>query len=204
MIIDTVESSKNGKITVVWDIGLGKYIKVGGITQSGGVVEFIWKDTLKKIRDRKSKVKNCLILGLGGGSVAKLVRKFYPDTEITGVDIDPIIVELGNKHLGLEKTKVKIKITDAFEFCKKSKDKFDLICIDTYVGDKFPKKFEEEKFLKSILRLLNKNGIAIFNRLYFDEQRPLAIRFGKKLEKIFTKVVWHYPEANLMFICYAS
>lgn len=201
MILDEQVSAVNGKLTVVWEIGLGKHIKVGGITQSGGVVELIWKNTLKKIRNQKRVFQKILILGLGGGSIAKVSRKFWPGSQITGVEIDPLIVELGNKHLGLAKIGVKVKIDDALEFCKECKDKFDLICIDTYVGDQFPKKFEDEKFLKLILKLLNKNGIAVFNRLYYGEKRPQAVRFGKKLEGIFPKVLWHYPEANVMFIC---
>ncbi|MEK7497875.1 MAG: methyltransferase domain-containing protein [Patescibacteria group bacterium] len=202
MILEEKESDFNGKISVVWDIGLGKYIKVGGITQSGGVVEFIWSDTLKRVKDKKSNIKSCLILGLGGGSVAKLVKKFWLESKITGVEIDPTMVDLGNKHLGLDKVGTKIKIGDALEFCKKCKEKFDLICIDTYVGDEFPKEFEDEKFLKLILKLLDKNGVAVFNRLYYDGKRPEAVKFGKKLEKVFRNVLWHYPEANVMFLCY--
>ena len=31
--------------------------------------------------------------------------------------------------------------------------------------------------------------------------RTEAVKFGNKLEKIFSKVDWFYPQANLMFIC---
>lgn len=201
MILDTKNSKVNGKLDVVWELGWGKHIKAGGLTQSGGVAELIWSDTLKKIRNKNQKIEKVLILGLGGGSIAKLTRKFWQKSKIIGVEIDPFMVEMGSKHLGLSKTGVKVKIDDALEYCKKCKDKFDLICIDTYVGDQFPKKFEDEKFLKLIIILLSKNGMAVFNRLYFDEKRSEAVRFGEKLQKIFSKVEYVYPEANLMFIC---
>ena len=202
MNLEVRDSSINGKLEVVWELGWGKHIKAGGLTQSGGVAELIWKSSLKKIHKKNKRVKKILILGLGGGSIAKLARKFWQESEIVGVEIDPFMVELGSKYLGLSKAGVKVKIGDALEFCKKCKDKFDLICIDTYVGDQFPKKFEDEKFLKLIIKLLNKNGMAVFNRLYFDEKRSSAVKFGKKLEGIFPKVLWHYPEANVMFLCY--
>jgi len=202
MKLEVKDSSISGKLEVVWELGWGKHIKAGGLTQSGGVAELIWRDSLKKVYGSNRSVKKILILGLGGGSIAKLTRKLWQDPEITGVEIDPVMVDLGSRHLGLNKTGVKVKIQDALEFCKKCKDKFDLICIDTYVGDQFPKKFEEDKFLKTILKLLNRNGIAVFNRLYYDEKRPQAVKFGKKLEGIFPKVLWHYPEANVMFLCY--
>jgi len=171
---------------------------VEGLTQSGGVVSDVWRTTLWKIK--KFKIKNCLILGLGGGSAALLVKRFWSDAKITGVDIDPVMVELGKKYLGLKKVRVVIK--DAEDFIKKTKRKFDLILVDTYVGYEYPEKFEKDEFAYSVKKCLNKGGIAIFNRLYSGEKRAAVLRFGRRLEKIFSKVDFVYPEANLTLLCY--
>jgi len=67
------------------------------------------------------------------------------------------------------------------------------VIVDTYLGDKFI----------DITRLhLTKSKIIVFNRLCYGDKRPEAVKFGRKLEKIFPKVEWFYPEANLMFFCY--
>lgn len=192
-VLEERKSKYNGTLKVVKSLGFGTYIQVNGLTQSGGIVETIWKETLKKIK--KEKIENILILGLGGGTVAKLIKKLFPKSKITGIEIDPLMVELGKKYLGLSKTK--IKIGDAYDFIKTNKELFDLVIVDLYIGDEFPNKFEEEVFLK----LLTNNKIVIFNRLYFGEKRKEAIKFGNKLEKIFPKVKWFYPQANLMFFC---
>lgn len=190
------KSKFNGNIKVVRSLGYGTYIQVNNLTQSGGVVESIWKSTLKRIAySEKRIVKNCLILGLGGGTAAKLVRKYWPESNVTGVEIDSVMVELGTKYLGLKRNEIEIEIGDAYNFDSKG---FDLVVVDVYCGDNFPKKFEEDKFLK----LLIKNKLVIFNRLYFGEKRKEAVRFGNKLEKIFSKIEWFYPQANLMFLCY--
>lgn len=194
------QSTINGRIMVVRSLGFGTYIQVEGLTQSGGVVYDVWRTTLGKIRRKNLKKKNCLILGLGGGSAALLVKKFWPEAKITGVDIDPVMVELGQKYLGLESLNVVIK--DAHDFIKRTKEKFDLILIDTYIGYEYPKKFEKEEFLFLVKKSLSKEGLAVFNRLYSGEKRPLAIKFGEKLEKVFSKVDFVYPEANLMLLCY--
>lgn len=189
------KSKFNGDLRVVKTLGLGTYIQANGLTQSGGIVESIWKSTLKKIHNSKFIIRNSLILGLGGGTAAKLVRKFWPGAKITGVDIDPAIVELGEKYLGLKEDDVDIKIGDASKFIS---GKYDLVIVDLYQGDQFPEKFGDEKFLK----LLTKNKLVIFNRLYFGDKRPEAVKFGLKLQKIFSRVEYYYPEANLMFLCY--
>lgn len=197
-ILEERKSKYNGNIKVVRGLGFGTYIQVNNLTQSGGVVESIWKETLKKIINSKLQIINCLILGLGGGTVAKLIRKHYPTAKITGVEIDPVMVELGIRYLGLGDSKTKIIIGDAFIY-PLSAIRYDLIIVDLYVGDEFPQKFEEEKFL----RRLTKNNLVVFNRLYFAGKRKDAVKFGNKLEKIFNKVEWFYPQANLMFLCYA-
>ena len=194
-VLEERKSKFNKNIKVVKSLGLGTYIQIEGLTQSGGIVEVIWKKTLKKLEKKYSEIKTCLILGLGGGTVGKLVKKYWPEVEITGVEIDPLMVELGEKYLNLKG--VKVVLEDAGEFIRKNKKVFDLVIVDLYVGDEFPQKFEEVNFLKR----LTKNKIVVFNRLYYGEKRKEAVRFGNRLEKIFKKVEWIYPEANLMFIC---
>ncbi|MFH1863767.1 MAG: hypothetical protein ABIJ85_02580, partial [bacterium] len=110
-ILEERKSKYNGDIKVVKSLGYGTYIQVEGLTQSGGVVTDVWRTTLKKLRTKE--IKNCLILGLGGGSAAKLVRKYWPDCKIIGVDIDPVMAELGKKYLGLGQIRMEIEICDA-------------------------------------------------------------------------------------------
>lgn len=205
-ILEEVDSPINGKISVIRSLVFGTYVSVGGLTQSGGVLKNIWKKTFKILKNKKTKkIKKCLILGLGGGTAAKLIGEFWPGAKITGVDIDPLMVKLGNKYLGLDKCGVNVVIGDAKDYVRlssKSKRKFDLILVDLYIGDEFPKKFESEAFLKLILKLLSIDGTAIFNRLYSGDKRTKALKFGKKLERVFEKIDVVYPEANVMYICF--
>jgi len=212
-ILEEKTSPINGKIKVVKSLGFGIYIQVEGLTQSGGVVEDIWRSALRKVKGKRQEVKECLILGLGGGSAAKLVRKFWPASrgepkaKITGVDIDPVMVEMGKKYMGLDKVQVKIQIQDAKDFLltishQPSTIKYDLILVDLYKGHEVPEKFQSENYIQLVRTVLASGGVAVFNRLYFGEKRPEAMKFGKKLEKVFSKVDYFYPEANVMFICY--
>ena len=177
---------------------------MGGLTQSGGIVNTIWRQTLKKVKIQKKEGKNCLILGLGGGGVVGEINKLWPNVSIVGVDIDPVIVDLGKKYLELSKHNIKIEIADAYKYvekCVKSKAKFDLVLIDLYLGFDYPPQFEDEKFASIVKTISNSNAVCVFNRLYSANKRKKAIVFGNKLEKQFSLVNWYYPQANLMFIC---
>lgn len=199
-ILEETYSTINGEIVVVKSLGYGVYIQVQGLTQSGGVVHEVWKTVLTKAKKKKPEIKNCLILGLGGGSAAGIVSHLWPTAKITGVDIDPVMVELGRRYLGIPE--MRIEIADAFYFVEKNAKKhYDLILIDTYLFDKFPKDLESDEFLMRVKKMMGKKGLAIFNRLYWDEKRPGTVKFGEKLNTVFRKVARVFPEANLMFIC---
>jgi spermidine synthase len=200
-ILEVANSPINGRLVVVKDLTFGTHIQANGTTQSGGIAEYVWKFTLKKLHKEKHVFTNILILGLGGGSIAKISKKFWPEAAIVGVDIDPIIVRLGEEYMNVKKYNVETHITDAEEFVKKEKRQFDLICVDMYQGNKFPEKFAEEKFIKQVKSLLSENGIAVFNRLYGGNHRKSANQMLKTLEKVFPTVDPVFPEANVMFVC---
>jgi len=202
--LEEVDSPINGKISVVKSLGYGTYLQVGNLTQSGGVMFSIWKTVINKIKSLILDPNEILILGLGGGSCAKLARKTWQYSIITGVDFDKVIVDLGSKYLNLGDANAKIIVSDAFEFVDnmvKEKKKYNLIMVDLYVGQEFPVVFESDVFLENINKILDDGGTVIFNRLYFGEKRPQSLKFGEKLGKYFTKVENFYPEANVMFIC---
>lgn len=203
-IIEETHSPINGKLTVVKDIAWGVYIKGGGLTQSGGVAEKVWRTSLKRVKKDQEDIKKILILGLGGGGIARISRKLWPDSKIDGVDIDPVIVKLGRQYLDLDKTGTNIVIEDAFKYCKRCTNKnikYDLVCVDMYIKDEVPKKFCTGEFIKLVKKLTKKNGVIVVNRLYYDEKRKLALDFRDMLEKYFSQIETVFPEANVMFIC---
>lgn len=202
-ILKKVHSPFNGDLIVVRDFLWGTYIMGGGLTQSGGVAYEVWEASLARAKQIKKNINNSLIVGLGGGSIANIIRKNWGnDFEIIGVDIDPVIVSLGEEFLKTKSDNVKIVIKDASDYVKNEKNKFDLICMDTYQMDEFPKKFESQDFINDLKKVLNQNGIIIFNRLYYNEKRKIADEFYHNvLQKNFSKIKIVYPQANIMYIC---
>lgn len=205
-VLAEAESSVNGKLVVVRDLAWGTHILAGGITQSGGVVELIWRKALEKVSRRLCHPSSILILGLGGASIAKLAWRLWPGVRITGVDVDPVMVELGVKYLELDESKVKVEIQDALDFVRATaySHSYDLVCVDLYVGERYPKKFESMKFLRLVRELLNSGAVAVFNRLYYKDKKMPADRFQKRLGKVFSRIEVFRPEANVMFLCLRS
>jgi spermidine synthase len=203
-ILEQFDSKFNGKVKVVKNLAFGTYLQAENLTQSGGIIRDIWKTVFKKAKASEWNIDTALILGLGGGTLVGVIKKQWPDADITGVDIDEKMVEMGKKYLKLNANDVEIVISDAMKFCKDQIQlgkHYDLICIDMYNGEIYPPQFEETDFLRLVFKLLSDNGVAVFNRTYYDDRRKLAVNFSKKLSEVFSTNDAIYPEANVMFVC---
>ncbi|QQS38735.1 fused MFS/spermidine synthase [Candidatus Woesebacteria bacterium] len=205
-ILEKENSKVNGEITVVKELLWGVSIFAGGLPQSGGLAKKIWMKPLVEVKKitKSNPPKNVLILGFAGGGMSHMVRKHWPKAEIIGIDIDPIMVKFGKKYLNWEESGAKVRIKDAISFIeetKKNGNKYDLICVDMYVGASVPEQFNTLKFVKSVKAIMSNEGISVFNRLYGKNNREIADKFKKILQNVFSKVRAVRPEANIMFIC---
>jgi spermidine synthase len=204
-VLERVESKINGQIEVREDIFGKRGIFVNKLSQSCHLVEKLWQKPLKKLQNSKTPISNVLVLGLGVGSVAKVIHKFFPKAKIIGVEIDPIMIKLGKKYFNLSTVKnLKIKVKDAiscFHDLNHESKNFDLVLVDLYVGDRVPKEATKEAFIKNVKKSLSPSGVAIFNRLYYGEKKKEANQFEAQLKKIFSQVEPVQTSASIFFLC---
>jgi spermidine synthase len=117
------------------------------------------------------KMNHILLLGVAGGSVIKtLVDEIEYKGKITGVEIDPDIIQIANEYFNLDQIKqLEIIIDDAFEFVLKTKNKYDLIIIDVFEDIKMPNFLFESFFTDRVFSLLQNEGTVLFNTMILDE-----------------------------------
>ena len=82
--------------------------------------------------------RRILILGLGGGSVARLARALAPEAEIVGVELDREVVRLARARLELDALDLRVEIADARAFLEhdlgRDRGRYDAILEDVFVG----------------------------------------------------------------------
>lgn len=78
--------------------------------------------------------RSLLILGLGGGSAARIARALAPAAHIVGVEIDPQVVALARRFFGLDGLGVEVVRADAERFLARSRERFDAVLEDVFVG----------------------------------------------------------------------
>jgi spermidine synthase len=158
-----------------------KVLRVGGVIQSVAVdasyVHDVW-DTMLPLTQPAS----ALILGLGGGTIATLLTQRYGPLPITGVERDPAVAWLARCEFGLDALpNVRVVVADAFTFVRECRERYDMICVDLYVGGKMAHGVFAVPFLRNIARILTPEGVATFNvwrSPYLDDQLR---RLGREL-----------------------
>jgi spermidine synthase len=161
--------SKNLEVT--WNNGY-LVLDSENTNYSYGSLQRVLKRGLKYIGyDRIRNFQSILVLGVAGGSVIETLKKEIKfEGQITGVEIDPVVVELATKYFGLGKyNNVSIVIDDAFEFVLKSKEKYDLIIIDIFQDTTMPNFLFEDFFINRINFLLKVNGFILFNTMILNK-----------------------------------
>jgi spermidine synthase len=179
--IKKFKSRHNKKIELV-KFSNSLRLDMGGLAQSGEVIERIWKKAFHNLLPKKFSPKKVLILGFGAGSAAKLVHKKWSNAKITGVEIDPVVIEIAQKYFKIKKLPVIIHNIDAHGYVNGLKKKFDLTLLDCYQGDQFPKKLESHIFLK---KLLKHTDNLLINRLFWGQYQEPTLEFRDHLTKYF-------------------
>ena len=75
-----------------------------------------------------------LILGVAGGSAARVVRAIAPDARIVGVELSSEVIDAAREHFDLDGLGMDLVIGDALDFLREDDRKFDLILEDVFVG----------------------------------------------------------------------
>ncbi len=78
--------------------------------------------------------RRALILGLGAGAAARLLRALEPGLEITGVELDADVLAAARTHFGLDALGIETVHADAVEYVRHERRSFDLVVEDLFVG----------------------------------------------------------------------
>lgn len=149
----------------------------------------MWKKVLRNIKHPASKIDRTLVLGVGGGTAIKYLKKYFANTKITAVEIDPLMIDLAGKYFELERgAKLRIIISDASKWLAKNQNKFNLVIVDLFDGILNPQFIREEKYLKILKKLLNPDGMVIYNAHFQPNNSKEYNLLLKRSQKIFRRV----------------
>lgn len=78
--------------------------------------------------------RSVLLLGLGGGSAARVARALAPRARIVGVEIDRRVVALARRDFDLDALGIEVVVADARDYLRTAPERFDAVLEDVFVG----------------------------------------------------------------------
>lgn len=188
-------SPVSGKIEV-WQHGAERKLLVNGATQSiyrlDGKERGYWVGLVPE-----NEIKSALLLGLGGGTVARILRARWPGVRIVSYELDPAVVRVATSYFALDPA-TEVRVAD-FREALRAEERFDLIVVDLYSGHRFLKEAESEEFMMKLQDRLNSNGMVAFNRIPVLINKDQLSEFESCLRKIFKEVVVKKADLNLIY-----
>jgi spermidine synthase len=130
--------------------------------------------------------RSVLLLGLGGGSAARLVRALAPRARIVAVELSAEVVRTARRWFDLDELGLELEIADAHAFLARDRRRYDLVLEDVFVGvgeAVFKPPWLPTPGLALAARRLAPGGLLVSNAL---DEAPFVAR---ALRDLFPRVV---------------
>ncbi len=112
-------------------------------------------------------LRRVLVLGVGGGTVIRQLQHFFPAAAITGVELNPMHLQVARRFFGVDPRTVKLVEADAKEWLRDySGPPFDMVIDDLFSeqdGEPVRAVRASAKWFGTLLRQLNRAGVVVMN-----------------------------------------
>ena len=127
---------------------------------------------------------NVLMIGLGGGSLAKFIRKQRPQTHITAVEIDPRVIAAARGHFELPANDATLDVIegDGALYVRQHPASADVILLDGFDAGNQVEALATQTFYAACRRALRPGGVLVVN--LWGRDREFAEYFAR-LERAF-------------------
>jgi len=109
---------------------------------------------------------NILILGHGGGSLAKYLLKHYPQSRVDVVELRPKVVNVSHEFFAVPERhpRLHLHIADALRYLQGDPGRqYDLILVDAFTEQGLAETVHHDTFIRSCHRHLSPNGVLCIN-----------------------------------------
>jgi spermidine synthase len=125
---------------------------------------FLLADSFRPAQATEPEPKDVAILGLAGGTAARqYTAAFGGGVDITGVEIDPEILNVAYRYFHLEAPNVHPVVADARYWLDTHSGKFDVIALDAYQQPYIPFHLTTREFFTGVRSHLSPGGVVVAN-----------------------------------------
>jgi spermidine synthase len=146
--------------------------------------------------------RSLAMLGNAAGTTARAYERYFPQTAIDGVEIDPELTEMGLQWMGLrERPGLRLIHDDARPFLRRTDRRYDAIFVDAYKQPYIPFYLTTREFFTLVRERLNPGGTVIVNAAHVEGSRKLERVLAAGVHSAFPHVLaWDIAKVNTLLI----
>ncbi|WKZ49194.1 MAG: fused MFS/spermidine synthase [Anaerolineales bacterium] len=137
---------------------------------------------------KPSDIKRVAIVGLAAGTTARQMTAVYGNIPIDGYELDPKIVEVGQKYFGMTMPNLNIIIGDGRLNLERSEQKYDIIAVDAYRPPYIPPHMTTQEFFKIAASHLTDDGVLTINSASVPGDRRLINGLATTMATVFPSI----------------
>jgi len=146
-------------------------------------------DAFRPASDAEVTPKSVAILGLAGGTAARQYTAAYgTGVQITGVEIDPDIVDVAHRYFQLNEPNVHPVVADARYWLDTKAARYDVIVMDAYRQPYIPFHLTTREFFTEVRDHLNPGGVAVVNAGRTATDYRLVAALASTMAAVYTNV----------------
>ena len=169
----------DGRLALLVD-GVVQSIAVDPRRGAGGY----WAAMLPTVRPRRA-----LVLGLGGGTVVRLLHWRFGPLPVVGVERDEAVLAAARQAYGPDPAGLEVVVEDAFAYVERCEARFDYLCVDLYSGGQPERRVLSRPFLGRLKALATPGAEIAINQFWSrraEQQvervaRVLAVRAAERV-----------------------
>lgn len=105
-----------------------------------------------------------LILGHGGGSLAKWLARYWPELSLDVVEVDPSVVQAAERYFDYHPSpRHQVHVQDARIFLRQTDRRYDVIWVDVFARHLIPFHLTTEEFFAEVRSHLTPGGVLAVN-----------------------------------------
>jgi spermidine synthase len=150
------------------------------------------------------RLQRVLCIGMGVGIVPRDLARAGVSVDV--VEINPAVVPVARRFFDLDPSAFHLVIEDGRYFLNTSRDKYDAVILDAFLGDSSPTHLMSREAFQSIRNVLRPDGVLVMNT-FADVEPPrdfMAASLLRTLSAVFTSVRVHgIRGGNVLFVASA-
>jgi len=129
------------------------------------------------------KPKRIVMIGLGGGSLAKYCLKYLPDAHFTAVEINPKVIALREQfHIPQDNHQFRVICANGADYIKDHAEKIDVLLVDGFKAHGQPDSLSSVDFYNHCYEKLSDTGVLVVNLV---EDGDTHYEYAAKIRRCF-------------------